>query len=191
MYKLIHSPRLLNLLTRFKQIGRSRQMRARSAKVDRWKCGTDIHVSPTFAALQFWPPVLWYTRGCTQVIAARASTWCVLNNLPMDPNQMEFKQENKKTYFYSCICIHSQTCLNASEGQQHFCHRCFVGFFTLVSSSTSKQSPVASSFLIPEHRSTLCTFTADVLGNRAQQAQGLGLHPALISLSRLGALTGG
>lgn len=53
VYKLIHSPRLLNLLTRFKQIGRSRQMRARSAKVDRWKCGTDIHVSPTFAALQF------------------------------------------------------------------------------------------------------------------------------------------
>lgn len=109
----------------------------------------------------------------------------------MDPNQMEFKQENKKTYFYSCICIHSQTCLNASESQQHFCHRCFVGFFTLMSSSTSKQSPVASSFLIPEQRSTLCIFTADVLGNRAQQEQGLGLHPALVSLSHLGALTEG
>lgn len=52
-YKLIHSPRLLNLLTHFKQIGRSRQMRARSAKVDRWKCGTDRHESHIFS-----PPVV-------------------------------------------------------------------------------------------------------------------------------------
>jgi len=95
-----------------------------------------------------------------QVTLQGQSHGALLNNLPKDPDETEFKQ--------GYIFLRLQICPSAAEGQQRSCHGCFAGCFRLMSGRAPSEgvlqqacSPAAES---KSCRAVFGTFTVAVLG---------------------------